>query len=549
MADMDHDGGNRERGREWTSLGEGPYADSPQGTPTKGSRGGNRDANPLLRARPDGRIGKKSAATAAWADAALFLQQLIRLDSSNPPGKEGETARFLAAHLRAAGLEVRLMPVAGDRCNVEARLRGGRREADAGQVVDRVAEVVTERVAKPEGAEVGPAPVDWEGQQLAHSADWEGPQSARFAPKTLLFCGHMDTVTPGDPGAWTYPPHAGIIADDRLYGRGASDMKSGLAAMVLAIEELAQEQETLDGDLLLLLTVGEEVDCLGARHYMAQTGIHEVGAIVIGEPTNNRIAVGHKGAMWVELATRGVTAHASMPERGVNAIDHMLALLHDIHSTEAHLQHAHPVLGPSTLTLTKLSGGIQTNMIPDRCTAELDIRTVPPQKHTELLERLIGQLQETSKRLPALQFELNLLLDRAPLWTDPDHAFIRLAQTIRQRLAKEPSSGASARKNPAYANSDADKTGEAGRFDPPSSSASMLIGSDALQTVCGVSFFTDGSILNPDNRIPTLLYGPGDDQMAHKPNEYVDLEEYRQAILFYKQLALAYLGKPSTNLA
>lgn len=528
MADMDHDGDNRERGRKRTSLGEGPYADSPQGTPTKGSRGGNQDANPLPRARPDGRIGEKSAATPAWADAALFLQQFIRLDSSNPPGKEGETARFLAAHLRAAGLEVRLLPVAGDRCNVEARLRGGQREADAKRV--------TGQVAESEGTEGGLAP-----------EDKEGLQPARSAPKTLLFCGHMDTVTPGDPGAWTYPPHAGVIADNRLYGRGASYMKSGLAAMVLAMAELAQEQETLDGDLLLLLTVGEEVDCIGARHYMAETGIHEVGAIVIGEPTNNRVAVGHKGAMWVEIATQGVTAHASMPERGVNAIDHMLALLAAIRSAEAHLQQAHPVLGPSTLTLTKLTGGIQTNMIPDRCTTELDIRTVPPQKHTELLERLIGQLQETSELLPALRFELNLLLDRAPLWTDPDHAFIRLAQSIRQRLAKEPSTGASARKNTACADSEVEETGEAGLLEQPSSLASLFIGSDALQTVCGVSFFTDGSILNPDNRIPTLLYGPGDDQMAHKPNEYVDLEQYRQAILFYKQLAQAYLGKPSMS--
>lgn len=515
MADMDNDGGNRERGQERGSLGE------------------DQDSVQMLVARPDGHILKKSAATTAPKDATSFLQQLIRLDSSNPPGKEGEMARFLANHLQAAGLEVRLLPVAGDRCNVEARLRGSRREAGV--------ERVTGQVAESEGTEAGLAPVDGEGPQLAHSA-----------PKTLLFCGHMDTVTPGDPGAWTYPPHAGVIADNRLYGRGASDMKSGLAAMVLAIVEMAQEQEALDGDLLLLLTVGEEVDCIGARHYMAQTGIHEVGAIVIGEPTNNRIAVGHKGAMWVEIATQGVTAHASMPERGVNAIDHMLTLLAAIRSTEPHPHHAHPVLGPSTLTLTKLSGGIQTNMIPDRCTAELDIRTVPPQKHTDMLDRLIGQLQKTSERLPALQFELNLLLDRAPLWTEPDQAFIRLAQTIRQQLGKEPRTGASARKNAAYTDLEAEESseeiGEAGQLDPSSSPASLPIG-DAPQTVCGVSFFTDGSILNPDNRIPTLLFGPGDDQMAHKPDEYVDLEQYRKAILFYKQLAQAYLGKPSTDLA
>jgi succinyl-diaminopimelate desuccinylase len=497
---------------------------------------------------PDEPIGEKSAAAAALTDAVLFLQQLIRLDSSNPPGKEGEAARFLASHLQAAGLEVRLLPVAGDRCNVEARLRGGRREADV------------ERVAEPAGAGAGTQAGDGLAATEANAArlgerfaateaglapvEKERPRLARSAPKTLLFCGHMDTVTPGDPGAWTYPPHAGVIADNRLYGRGASDMKSGLAAMVLAIVELAQEQVALDGDLLLLLTVGEEVDCIGARHYMEQTGICEIDALVIGEPTNNRIAVGHKGAMWVEIATQGVTAHASMPERGINAIDHMLALLAAIRSAEAHPLQVHPVLGPSTLTLTKLTGGIHTNMIPDRCSAELDIRTVPPQKHTELLERLIGQLQETSERLPELQFELNLLLDRAPLWTEPDEAFIRLAQTILQELAKESVTEASARKNVACADSKDEEAGEAGHLDSPSSPTSLTIG-DALQTVCGVSFFTDGSILNPDNRIPTLLFGPGDDQMAHKPNEYVDLEQYRQAIRFYKQLAQAYLGKPS----
>jgi succinyl-diaminopimelate desuccinylase len=362
------------------------------------------------------------------------------MDSSNPPGNEHEAAKVLAERCESAGIPYEISHVGPNRSNVEIRLKG-------------------------EGG----------GQ--------------------LVFCGHMDTVRPGEQ-PWTYPPFSGKIVGDKLYGRGASDMKSGLAAMYLAVESLFKEGKKLSKDIVFLATAGEEVDSCGARQYLEDHQMENVEALVIGEPTNEKVVVGHKGALWIEIVTVGKTAHGSMPEKGINAVESMNKVMDVLGSLKEKWKISAEPLGDSSLAVTKINGGVQTNVIPDRCSMHVDIRSVPPQSHEQLLSELKARLHALFSTKDSPGFSVNLLLDRPAILTDPSSKLIALAMDLNKQ-----------------------------------------------DVLCGVPYYTDAAVLNPDSRIPTLIYGPGDESLAHQPDEYVDIKAYLRSIDFYKQLAIAYSEK------
>jgi succinyl-diaminopimelate desuccinylase len=371
-----------------------------------------------------------------------FLQELLRINSTNPPGHEHEISKVLAARWERIGLPGIIRPLEERRSNFEITLKGK-------------------------------------------------------GNKVLFFCGHMDTVSPGK-NQWDYSPYSGQLVDNRLYGRGASDMKSGLAAMMLAMEELYREGVSLSGDLIFLATAGEEVDSCGAREYQEQTGMKDVDAIVIGEPTNEKVVIGHKGALWLEVVTYGKTSHGAMPDQGVNAIDHMTHIMELIRSYDLTWRLEKSPLGRSSMAITQIQAGIQTNVIPDQCTLHVDIRSIPPQSHQKLMEELRGRLKELSSSIPHFRAECRELLDRPAVLTDSDTSIIKTALQIKG-----------------------------------------LDTSDCY----GVSYYTDASVLNPNSKIPTLIYGPGDEKLAHQPNEWVDVDAYLRSISFYKELAIRYLGR------
>ncbi|MEW9671948.1 M20 family metallopeptidase [Ammoniphilus sp. 3BR4] len=371
-----------------------------------------------------------------------FLQELLRINSSNPPGNEHEISKVLAARGERVGLKGKFRMLDEKRSNYEVRLKGK-------------------------------------------------------GDKVLFFCGHMDTVSPGKM-EWEYPPYSGRLVDNRLYGRGASDMKSGLAAMLLAMEELHKEGMVLAGDVVFLATAGEEVDSCGARDYQATVGMEDVDAIVIAEPTHEKVVIGHKGALWLEIITFGKTAHGSMPDLGVNAIEHMIRVIEFIRSMNLDWRLEKAPLGKSSMTVTQIGAGIQTNVIPDQCFLHVDIRSVPPQSHHEIVSAIRAKLEEWQKTVPGFQAECRELLDRAAVWTEPKESIIQTALEIKGQS-----------QNDCY----------------------------------GVSYYTDASVLNPYSKIPTLIYGPGDEKLAHQPNEWVDVQAYLRSISFYKELALRFLGK------
>ena len=225
-----------------------------------------------------------------------ICQQLVRTRSVNPPGDEEAVARLAAALLSEAGLSVEVVPHGPGRASVLARLRG-----------------------------TGRAP-------------------------GLLYSAHLDTVAPGaEP--WTRDPFGGELAEGRVWGRGAADMKGGMAAMIAAAMALsrvtARTGAALRGDLVLALTAGEEVNSMGAAVLATRPGLGPVQAVVVAEPSSNDLYIAEKGALWVELTTTGRTAHGSMPDLGRNAVMMMVALLAELDRLPVSFV-PHPLLGGFT---------------------------------------------------------------------------------------------------------------------------------------------------------------------------------------------------------
>jgi succinyl-diaminopimelate desuccinylase len=185
----------------------------------------------------------------------------------------------------------------------------------------------------------------------------------------LLFVCHVDTVPVGDPASWARDPFSGDVADGRIWGRGASDMKGGLAAAVVALLRSGPEGPPA----ALLLTTGEELGCLGVPAAAeALTGL-EIASMVVPESTENRVVLGHRGALWLNLVANGIAAHGSTPQLGRNALLAMAQTLVDI---DARLPRGpgELILGPTTVNVATMAAGTAPNVVPERATATVDIR-------------------------------------------------------------------------------------------------------------------------------------------------------------------------------
>jgi succinyl-diaminopimelate desuccinylase len=375
------------------------------------------------------------------ADLAMQLtREFVRVQTTNPPGNELRLAELLLARGSALGLDGELQPVDDDRANVILRLPGG----------------------------------------------GDGPR--------LMYCGHLDTVQLGD-AAWAGDPFGADVDGGRLYGRGSCDMKGGLAAMITGMAALAAAGVRLPGELVLAAVVGEEVDCRGSRHLLEQGGMDGVGGLVIAEPTGLDVVPAHKGAIRAQVTAYGKPAHGAMPELGVNAITHMLEFLRRLDGLD--LSHvAHPHLAAPTVSVNRIDGGVQPNIVADRCRVDIDVRTVPGQDHARIIadiERMAAAVQDATA---GLRVEAVVLQD-VPSVETPDDAPLVLAT----RTAAERSLDRSAK-------------------------------------IRGVQFFSDGSVLQPATGVPTVLFGPGDERVAHQTDEYVETQAISDAARVFAVLPL-----------
>ncbi len=298
---------------------------------------------------------------------------------------------------------------------------------------------------------------------------------------------------------WDYGPFSGQIVGDRIYGRGAADMKSGVVAMIMAAGAIKAAGIELEGDLVVAATAGEETDSIGARKFLQEKEMEKVGAMVIGEPSNNNIVIAEKGTLWLKITTYGKTAHGSMPHLGVNAILHMNQIISRLENLKF-AYNPHPLLGGPTLNIGTIAGGVTTNVVADQCQMSIDIRSVPGMEHAAILEELKNMLKELERELPGFRAKLEVINDRPPVDTEEDNEFVQLGMKVAEQvLGKRPVPG-------------------------------------------GVNFYTDAAVFVPATNLPMFIFGPGKSELAHQPNEYVEISKLVEAAQFYAAFAAEYLG-------
>jgi succinyl-diaminopimelate desuccinylase len=380
-----------------------------------------------------------------------FTQALVRIESVNDPEggrSEAPAAALVERQMRAFGWEPAVEEVAPGRPNVVAVIEGG---------------------------EPGP---------------------------TLLFEGHTDVVTEGARELWSVDPFGGEIRDGRLYGRGAADMKAGVAAMLFAAAAV-ERSGRFPGRIVVAALADEEGMMLGAKRFCTGETAAGVDAAIVCEPEGWEVCTAQKGALRLRLDARGKMAHGAMPQHGVNPAPALAAFVEAVGRHERRLQHehgAHPTLGPTYLTPTVIRAGdeLQLNVIPELAWLAVDVRTIPAVDHAELVVRLRAEAERIAGET-GVQLELSIVDDRPSTETPADEAVVRAVVDAHRERFGEP---------PAYG---------------------------------GVPGATDGTILWRDLGIPVVVYGPGGKWIAHQVDEYVEVDEIGDYAELYADAALRFL--------
>ena len=320
--------------------------------------------------------------------------------------------------------------------------------------------------------------------------------------RSLMLCGHMDTVPPyGMEDAYS-----GRVVDGILYGRGACDMKGGLAAMLAAIFGIQRSGIRLAGDLVLAAVIDEEEMGKGVD-FLAEHGPFVDGA-VIGEPTDLQIALGHKGLEWLKIEVRGKKVHGGRLEQGINAVAMAARLLERIYNDYVPRLNAraHPVLGRPTINAGRISGGDQPSTVPDLCTIEFDRRWVPSESLESVyaeLNEIIDDLHRQDERFCAQvrgYYPAEALLPHNPFCTDPSDALVQSALLAGPACGLTPAS------------------------------------------LTAFPAWSDAGILAACTRASCIVLGPGDLALAHTARECVPVEQLKQAARIYAAIALDYCG-------
>ena len=318
-------------------------------------------------------------------------------------------------------------------------------------------------------------------------ARYESPKGRR----TLLFDAHQDTV-PVD--GMTIDPFAPVLEGGRLYGRGACDIKGGMASMLTAFARLVRERPGDSASVIMACTVDEEFTHTGSSRLA--DGNHGADLAIVAEPTRLDIVDRHKGAVRWKIRTRGVACHSSTPMLGKNAIYTMARVVSALEEYAEILAGStpDPVLGPPSLSVGRIEGGISFNVVPDWCEIDIDRRVIPG-------ERVADCPGEARAYLDARLGKLMNRVDSLPPW-------VNMPPLV---------------------------AGRAESFLPGLRSAIARVGGRTPEVI-GVPYGTDAGPLG-EGGLPCVVFGPGDIAQAHTRDEWVELDQVRLASEMYFEIA------------
>ncbi|MEH3156137.1 MAG: M20 family metallopeptidase [Gordonia paraffinivorans] len=381
------------------------------------------------------------------AQIVAVTTALIEAPSVNPGGTEGDAVAVLRAAAQRAGATVEIREVAPGRPNLVATLPGG-----------------------------------------------DGPG--------VMFLGHSDVVPPG-PG-WTGDPFAARVADGRIVGRGSTDMKGGLAAIVGAMDAL--RGENLSGPVQLVCTVDEEEHGIGVRDLVGTPGsypVHPAGyaGCVVAEPTAMETVIACRGASYIEIEIRGRAAHSGRPADGRNAIDAAAKVIDIIRADHDAMQaDLDPLLGAGTWNVGTITGGQGISAVAPNCAIGIDRRLMPDEDAAAIAQDLRAEIHRRGIDTDGIEVDVAVTMSMPGFRTAPDHAFVRAAVDAVTAVGAQTSIG-------------------------------------------GWTAACDGGFVSRDLGVDCIVLGPGDiNGQAHQPDESVVVDDLVAAAKAYAVLALRLLG-------
>ena len=370
-----------------------------------------------------------------------LAQELIKIPSDETAG-EKEVCEYLESYLKSLGMKVLLQEVLPNRPNI-------------------IAEVI--------GDEVG---------------------------KSIMFNGHVDTVPVGDIKKWSMDPYSAIIKDNKLFGRGSTDMKGAIASMIIAMKFIMNNVEKFNGKIIFTGVMAEETTGLGTQKIVEEN--IKTDMAVVGEPSDEKIYRAHKGTMWFNLSTYGKLEHSSESNsESNNAIINMMKLIMEINEISKELETIeNNLVGHPSINIGLIDGGTKQNMIADSCRISIDRRTLPEEKTDEILDKLRIRLDGLRSLDDRLTFDLEIDTIREAVEVVESE---QIVQEVKNALNKVIN------KNP---------------------------------TISGMKATTDMSILVNQGNIPSVIYGPGFIKQAHTVDEFIEVKRLVESSQVYAEILL-----------
>lgn len=355
-----------------------------------------------------------------------LLRGLIQIKSVNPPGNEAQIANFIKKFLLKNNIHSELVPLEEGRSSV---------------------------IAKIEGEE----------------------------ERNITLCGHIDTVRVKEED-WAKPAFQGLIENGKMYGRGASDMKGGVAAILYAVVLLKRRGINLKKTVQLALTADEEWGYRGAKNLVDGGYFDRTDFLIFTEPSNLQVSTGEKGELWIGAKFYGKSAHGSTPEVGVNTIIPGSEFVANVTEKYEKIFEADPFWGKTSMNVGQFHGGVQVNIVPNYSEIQFDFRVIS-EKDKERVIELVRKTGEEIAQKYKVHFTEEIFNYHPPIFTSPDNPYVE-------------------------------------KFLQAAGAREVII----------TKYCTDGATIIPTKKMPFIIFGPGDIAQAHQNDEYIELESLYRAV-------------------